>query len=124
MLLYHYFEKKNGPFRSISELSDAQANAVLEQIRAEKPGAFIALRPEDYVQKRRRFEKILLEEFRKKGGLIERETPHYLVVEACPFFTNSISIGKVTLKVSPLFQVLLTVWKPFLSEALHQPGIL
>ena len=86
MLLYHYYEKKNGPFRSISELSDAQANEVLERIRVEKPDAFISKRPEDYVQKRRKFEKILLEEFRKKGGLIERETPHYLVVEACPFF--------------------------------------
>ena len=86
MLLYHYYEKKNGPFRSISELSDAQANEVLERIRVEKPDAFISKRPEDYVQKRRKFEKILLDEFRKKGGLIERETPHYLVVEACPFF--------------------------------------
>ena len=86
MLLYHYYEEKNGPFRSISELSDAQAEEVLARIRAEKPDAFISKRPEDYVQKRRRFEKILLEEFRKKGGLIERETPHYLVVEACPFF--------------------------------------
>ncbi len=86
MLLYHYYEKKNGPFRSISELSDEQANEVLERIRVEKPDAFISKRPEDYVQKRRKFEKILLEEFRKKGGLIERETPHYLVVEACPFF--------------------------------------
>ena len=61
MLLYHYYEKKNGPFRSISELSDAQAEEVLERIRSEKPDAFIARRPEDYVQKRRRFEKILLE---------------------------------------------------------------
>ena len=86
MLLYHYYEKKNGPFRSISELSDAQANEVLERIRVEKPDAFISKRPEDYVQKRRKFEKILLDEFCKKGGLIERETPHYLVVEACPFF--------------------------------------
>ena len=91
MLLYHYYEKKNGPFRSISELSDAQAEEVLERIRSEKPDAFISKRPEDYVQKRRRFEKILLEEFRKKGGLIERETPHYLVVEACPFFENGTS---------------------------------
>ena len=34
MLLYHYYEEKNGPFRSISELSDAQAEEVLARIRA------------------------------------------------------------------------------------------
>ena len=33
-------------------------------------------------------------------------------------------MGKLTLKLSPLFQVLLTVWKPCFSEALHHPGTL
>ncbi len=86
MLLYHYYEKEIGPFRSISELPDAQAEEVLQRIRREKPDIFLAKRPEDYLQKRRRFEGILKAEFLKKGGLIERETPHYLVVEAVPFF--------------------------------------
>ena len=86
MKLYHYYEKNIGPFRSISDLSDEEAKALLQRIQEEKPDAFIARRPEDYMEKRRRFEGILREEFIKKGGLIERETPHYLVVEACPFF--------------------------------------
>ena len=86
MKLYHYYEKSIGPFRSISDLSDKEADLVLQRIREEKPEAFISKRPEDYVAKRRRFEGILKEEFLKKGGLIERETPHYFVVEACPFF--------------------------------------
>ncbi len=86
MLLYHYYEKENGPLRSISELSDEAAEEVLRKIREEKADCFLARRPDDYVQKRRRFESILRSEFIKAGGLIERETPHYFVVEECPFF--------------------------------------
>jgi aryl-alcohol dehydrogenase-like predicted oxidoreductase len=84
--LYHYYERDNGPFRSISDLPDREAEAVLHRIRTDHPDIFLAKRPEDYLQKRRRFEGILREEFIRKGGLIERETPHYMVVEACPFF--------------------------------------
>ena len=86
MLLYHYYEESNGPFRSISDLPDDKAEEVLKRIRTEKPDIFIAKRPDDYLEKRRRFEGILREGFRKKGGSIERDTPHYLVVEAVPFF--------------------------------------
>jgi hypothetical protein len=86
MKLYHYYEKSVGPFHSISDLPDDEANRLLDRIRKEKPEAFISKRPEDYVAKRRHFEGILREEFLKKGGLIERETPHYFVVEAVPFF--------------------------------------
>ena len=86
MKLYHYYERENGPFRSISELSDTEAEEILRRIRVEKPDIFLAKRPEDYVQKRRKFEGILRSEFLKKGGLAERNTPHYLVVEEVPFF--------------------------------------
>ena len=86
MKLYHYYERDKGPFRSISDLQDREAEAVLQRIRADHPDIFLAKRPEDYLRKRRRFEGILREEFIKKGGSVERETPHYMVVEACPFF--------------------------------------
>lgn len=84
--LYHYFERESGPFRSISELPDTEAEEILRRIRVEKPDIFLAKRPDDYVQKRRKFENILRNEFLKKGGSIERNTPHYLVVEEVPFF--------------------------------------
>ncbi|MBR5733878.1 MAG: hypothetical protein IKX80_10580 [Lachnospiraceae bacterium] len=86
MILYHYYERDNGPFRSISDLPDEEAEAVLQRIRSEKPDIFLAKRPDDYLIKRRRFEKILRDEFIKSGGAPERETPHYMVVEKCPFF--------------------------------------
>ena len=85
MKLYHYFERDAGPFRSISDLPDREAEAVLQRIRTEHPDLFPARRPADYLQKRRRFEEILRTAFLQKGGLAERETPHYLVVAACPF---------------------------------------
>ena len=86
MLLYHYYEESIGPFRSISDLPDEKAEEILTNIRTEKPDIFIAKRPDDYLKKRRHFEALLKEEFEKKGGVIERDTPHYLVVEAVPFF--------------------------------------
>ena len=86
MKLYHYYERDIGPFRSLSDLPDQEAEEVLRRIRADHPEIFLSQRPEDYLKKRRRFEEILRTEFRRKGGLIERDTPHYMVVEACPFF--------------------------------------
>lgn len=49
MKLYHYYEKSNGPFRSISDLPDRDAEAVLQRIRTDHPEIFLAKRPEDYL---------------------------------------------------------------------------
>ena len=85
MKLYHYYEKERGPFRSISDLSDEEAEKVLADLRA-KTDIFLSKRPEDYLKKRRHFEEMLRSRFLQKGGTVERKTPHYMVVEACPFF--------------------------------------
>ena len=53
MILYHYYELENGPFRSISDLPDEEAEKVLDRIRTEKPEIFLAKRPDDYLLKRR-----------------------------------------------------------------------
>ena len=65
MLLYHYYEQSIGPFKSISDLSDEEAEQILARIRTEKPDIFLAKRPDDYLRKRRRFEEILRNEFQK-----------------------------------------------------------
>jgi len=85
MILCHYYEKKNGAFKNLSELTDNEANRILQEIKQNKPDVFLAKRPEDYMIKRRKYETIMREEFCKMGGLIEREIPHYFVVERCPF---------------------------------------
>ena len=55
MILYHYYEQDIGPFRSISDITDDEAEKVLQRIRTEKPDIFLAKRPEDYLQKRKHF---------------------------------------------------------------------
>lgn len=37
MYLYHYYDKKVGPFRNLSDLEPGMAEAVLDSIRKEKP---------------------------------------------------------------------------------------
>ena len=59
MLLYHYFDKKTGPFRNLSDLSEEEANKVLQTIKSEKPESMCAKRQDSYVADRRRFEEIL-----------------------------------------------------------------
>lgn len=88
MKLYHYFEKEIGPFKSISELPDEEAENILQSIRINKPDIFLSKRPDDYLLKRRRFEEILRNEFIKSGGTPEKTTPHYMVVLSlfCPDF--------------------------------------
>lgn len=76
MLLYHYFDKKTGPFRNLSDLSVEEAKKLLLTIKAEKPETMCAKRQDSYIADRRRFEEILRTEFRKKGGKIEREALH------------------------------------------------
>ena len=83
MLLYHYFDKKTGPFKNLSELSEEEAERILLSIKENKPDSMCAKRQESYIADRRRFEEILRLEFGKKSGKIERNVPHYLVVGEC-----------------------------------------
>ncbi len=85
MYLYHYYDKKVGPFRNISDLSIEEAEKVLADIRNQKPHTQCALRRTSYVQDRRFFETILREEFAKKNGIMERLVSHYMVVEHSPW---------------------------------------
>ncbi len=88
MELYHYYDRRTGPFRNLSELSDEEAQRLLAQIAVERPGSFCARRAPEYMQLRRHYEAILREAFAKKGGVIRRSAPHYLVVEPCPWLMS------------------------------------
>ncbi len=85
MNLYHYYDLDHGAFRTISDLPDEQALALEAKIRADKPDSQCASRFSEYLHWRRHYEDILRDEFRKMGGRMERENPHYMVVEACPW---------------------------------------
>jgi hypothetical protein len=85
MYLYHYYDKRSGPFKSITALSESEAKEVFDRVRAERPGSFGAQRDETYIEKRRSCEALIRNEFIKKGGIVEVDPPYYMVVEHCPW---------------------------------------
>lgn len=88
MFLYHYFDRTIGPFRNLSDLSMEDANKILQEIASTKPNVQCAKRSSGYMQARAYYESILRSEFRKKGGLIQRQVPHYMVVEHSPWLSS------------------------------------
>jgi hypothetical protein len=88
LFLYHYYDRSVGPFRNLSDLPRKDAEAILSAIKLEKPQTQCAKRDEDYLFRRRMYEDILRKEFAKKGGRIEREAPHYMVVEHSPWLSS------------------------------------
>lgn len=88
MFLYHYYDKKIGPFMNLSELSTDEANTVLSEIKKEKPSVQCAQRDSEYMFRRHMYEDIIRKEFAKKGGIIKRNIPHYMVVEHSPWLNT------------------------------------
>lgn len=88
MFLYHYYDRKVGPFRNLSDLSVDVATGLLDSIRKEKPDTMCAKRQASYIQDRLYYEKILREEFIKKGGQAKHKAPHYMVVEHSPWLSS------------------------------------
>lgn len=88
MELYHYYDSTIGPFRNLSDVSEAEARAVLADIRREKPRSQSAKRDPRYVEHRRSCESILRREFARKGGRRERFAPHYMVVGHSPWLST------------------------------------
>ena len=88
LYLYHYYDKTIGPFKNLSDISIEEANEVLCKIKATKPDVQCAKRQADYMQARLYYENILRNEFIKKGGIITRQSPHYMVIEHSPWLST------------------------------------
>ena len=88
MFLYHYFDKRSGPFRSITAVPPEEGRIILEQMKRERPNSMCAKRNFDYIDKRKRCEAVLKREFLAKGGIVEIETPYYMVVEHSPWLST------------------------------------
>ena len=88
MLLYHYYDSKIGALRNLSDLTVDEADKILAEIKKNKPDTMCAKRQADYMSARKRYEDILRTEFLKKGGLIERQVPHYFVVGKCAWLES------------------------------------
>ena len=88
MDLYHFFDKRTGPFRSLTSVEPEEAKKIMQQIKEERPNSQCAQRHDQYVEYRRNWEAILRREFAAKGGVIEIRSPHYMVVEYSPWLST------------------------------------
>ncbi len=79
---YHYYEKHNGPFKNLSNLSLVTAQDVLDKIKAENQ-LMAAHRYPGYLERRKELEQIAKNLFIAKGGKPVRKVPHYMVVGEC-----------------------------------------
>ncbi len=70
MDLYHYYDKRSGPFRSVTAIPVDQGKTILEKMKKERLDSMCAKRDADYIEKRRSCEAILRREFLAKGGII------------------------------------------------------
>ena len=88
LYLYHYYDKRSGPFKSLTALPEKEAFTVLERIKQDRPSSLSAQRDIDYISKRMNCERIVREEAVKKGILMDTLSPHYLVVEHSPWLST------------------------------------
>ena len=106
MFLYHYYDASMRPFRNLSDIPEGEAEKILKDIALNKPDTQFAKRAPDYMELRRYYENILRSEFLKKGGVIRRKSPHYMVVEhsswLSEWFENSAHI-KIDIKAISQF---------------------
>jgi hypothetical protein len=86
--LYHYFDSTIGPFVSLSDISVDKAKAILDEIKTVKPNSQSAQRHDKYVEYRHNCENIIRTEFERKGGVVKRISPHYMVVEHSPWLST------------------------------------
>ena len=88
MELYHFFDRRTGPFRSLTSISPEEAKAVIQTIKQERPDSQCAQRHDHYVEYRHNCEAILRREFAAKGGVMEKDSPHYMVVGFSPWLST------------------------------------
>ncbi|WP_281819532.1 hypothetical protein [Vallitalea longa] len=86
--LYHYFDKEIGPFVNLSDLPVNEAQSILNTIKVKKPNSQSAKRHDKYVEYRHNCENIIRAEFAKKGGVMNRISPHYMVIEHSPWLST------------------------------------
>lgn len=88
MYLYHYYDKSDGAFKNLSDLTVEDAKEILSKIKRERPNALASARHESYIETRLGYEDMARRLFAEKGGKILRKAPHYMVVEACPWLCS------------------------------------
>ena len=72
----------------MSDLSIDEAKTILSAIKQAKPNSQSAQRHDKYAEYRQKCENIIRTEFIKKGGIVKRISPHYMVVEHSPWLST------------------------------------
>jgi len=88
MVLHHYYDKLVGAFVSLSDITIDEANIVLNLIKITKPNSQSASRWSGYMERRHFLEELIKAEFVRKGGIIKRKKPHYMVVGHSPWLST------------------------------------
>ena len=89
MYLYHYFDKTVGAFVNLSDIPIDEAKAVLTRIKETKPNTLRAQNNLDYIERRHHNEGKLKTEFLRKGGIVKRNAPHYMVIGHSPWLSSA-----------------------------------
>jgi len=83
--LYHYFERKMGPFVSMSGLSIEDQMKIQSQFTS---SFFIENRTQRYYERRAELERLMRSLFIEKGGKPVLDVPYYMVLGESPFLTT------------------------------------
>ncbi|UQZ81838.1 hypothetical protein SK3146_00994 [Paenibacillus konkukensis] len=86
-ILYHYYEAEQGPFRSISRLSNQQYRDVMQRIKQDE-ALFASRRSDDYLDVRRELEQKARELFIIKGGKPLQHSPQYMTLGPCEWIKS------------------------------------
>lgn len=86
--LYHYFERKVGPFVSLSGLQVEEAMKIQALLNIKNKTFHAGKRSEKYYERRKYLEQLVRTLFIEKGGQPIRETPHYMVIGECPWLAT------------------------------------
>ena len=85
MYLYHYFERKIGPFISTSGLSIEEAMKIQSQLTTP---FHIENRNQRYYERRQYLEQLVRLMFIEKGGKPALNVPYYMAIGECPFLAT------------------------------------
>jgi hypothetical protein len=80
--IVHYYEAKQGPFQSLSDIGLQDAEIILQRIRQEGV-VFASNRNQEYLTFRKSLEEKIRQLFIEKGGGPKRITPHYFILGDC-----------------------------------------
>lgn len=82
LYLYHYYEAKRGPFKNLSALPVAEAQAIMKALQEENT-VFASKRADDYLPIRLELEQRARAYFIQKGGKVKNKFPHYMTLGPC-----------------------------------------